>query len=309
MKRIISLVLFIALCFVLALFLYSRKQQAAKSIPSNKLPVFASIYPESFFAQQVGGDKVQVTTVTPAGVEPHDFEPNPGELAQIYSAKLLILNGANMDPWGEKIKADLTNKGIIVVTASDGIDLINKDGQPDPHFWLDPVSAQRIVLNIRDGLVKADPKNEAYYRSNADGLIVKLINLDNFFKRSLFDCRQDTVIASHSVFGYLSARYRFNQETLAGLSPDEEPSSQRIADIVSLIKSKNVKIILTESLLSPKLSETIARETGAIVQVFNPLETLTPQEIAKNEDYFTLQDVNRMLLTAALQCTPTQITR
>ena len=304
MKRILSIILFIVFLIVATILLYNQKQGQQITTGSGKTSVFASIYPLSYFVSEIGGDKVSVTTITPPGTEPHEYEPKPGDLAKIYKSNLLVINGINLEPWAEKIKSDLFVNGVSLVTASDGITLLSKGGQSDPHIWLDPVSAQRIVLNIRDGLVKVDPENEKYYRSNTDNLIVRLIDLDNLYRKSLFNCTQDTVIASHSVFGYLENRYKFKQDTLAGLSPDEEPSSQRIADLVSEIESKDIKIILTETLLSPKLSETLARETGATVQVFNPLESLTRDELNKHEDYFTIQDVNRNILISALQCTP-----
>ncbi|KKT96515.1 MAG: ABC-type metal ion transporter, periplasmic subunit [Candidatus Collierbacteria bacterium GW2011_GWC2_45_15] len=303
MKHLIKIGIFSLLLGLIVYFLILRQRTQNTVVDSNKLSVYTSIYPLTFFAQEIGGDKVLVTTITPPGVEPHEYDPNPGDLANIYKAELLILNGANMEPWADKAKADIESKGIHVVTSSDGIDLLRKDGQPDPHFWLDPVSAQRIVLNIMSGLIKTNPENESYFRANADKLIVKLIDLDNKFRQSLFNCKQNTVIASHSVFGYLESRYKFKQDTLAGLSPDEEPSSQRIAEIVATIKQKNIKYVLTETLLSPKLAETLSRETGVIVQVFNPLESLSQGDLDKGENYFTIQETNRQILVAALQCT------
>lgn len=274
-------------------------------VETGKISVYASIYPLSYFAGEIGQDKILVTTITPSGMEPHEYDPKPGDLAAIYKSKLLIVNGANLEPWVEKIKDDLISRQTSVITASDGIKLLMKNGQPDPHVWLDPVSAQQMVLNIRDGIIKVDPTNESFYRENADNLIVKLINLDNLYRKSLFNCKQDTIIASHRVFGYLENRYKFKQSSLAGLSPDEEPSSQRIAELVTVINQKNIKYILTETLISPKLSDTLARETGATVQIFNPLESLTRKELDENENYFTIQDTNRSILVAALQCTPT----
>ena len=305
MKRVSILIAALLLIVLTAVFYY-RQKLPTKSISEGKILLTTSIYPLSFFSKEIGGDKVSVTTVTPAGVEPHDFEPKPGDLTSVYDSRILIINGLGLEPWADKIKGELISNNIIIVTASDGVDLVEKNGQPDPHIWLDPVSAQRIVLNIRDGLVKADPENEDIYRTNADNLIVKLINLDNLYRKNLFDCRQKTVIASHSVFGYLEKRYRFHQDSLAGLSPDEEPSAQRMAELINTIKDNNIKYILTETLLSPKLSETLSRETGAAIILFNPLESLSLQESDKREDYFTIQNNNIRTLATALQCTTIQ---
>jgi len=302
MRRLFILILAILVISMFSIFIARQKTPAVTPDP-EKIPVFASFYPLTFFVGEIGGDKVAVTNITPTGIEPHDFEPKPQQLASLYKAKLLILNGAGLEPWADRIKGDLDRAGVTVVTAASGVELLTKDGMPDPHIWLDPVWAQRSVLNIRDGLIRVDPGNEVYYRSNSDNLIVKLTNLDNLYRLSLFNCLQDTIITTHSVFGYLAKRYKFNEESLAGFSQDEEPSPQIIAFLVDTIREKNIQVILSETLMSPKLSQTIAQETNVRVERFNPLEGLTQEELDKGENYFTIQDVNRKLLMSALQCT------
>ena len=296
------LILTILVIALFSVFIVRQKAPAVTPDP-EKIPVFASFYPLSFFAGEIGGDKVAVTNITPTGIEPHEFEPKPQQLASLFQAKLLILNGAGLEPWADRIKGDLDRTGVTVVTAASGVELLIKDGLPDPHFWLDPVWAQSMVINIRDGLIRVDARNEVYYRSNADSLLVKLTSMDNLFQQSLSVCEQDTVIVTHSVFGYLAKRYKFNEKSLAGLSPDEEPSPRKISSLIDTIRQKNITVILSETLMSPKLSQTIAQETNVRVEKFNPLEGLTQEEFDKGENYFTIQDVNRKLLMSALQCT------
>ena len=302
MKRLLIFI-FLASLIIFFVFQISSRRSFAPS-HSDKLQVSATIYPLAYFAQEIGLDKIQVTQITPPGIEPHDFEPKPQDLATVFQTKVFIKNGLGLEPWTEKIKLDLTNRGVVVVSASDNITPLTKNGQPDPHLWLDPSTAVHIVQNIRDGLIIADPENHAFYQANADSLIAKLERLALLYRSGLSDCRQDTIVASHGVFGYLEQAYAFHQDTLAGLSPDEEPPTQKIARLVSLIKTKDIKYILTETLLSPKLSETISGETGAVVLVFNPLESLTQSEVERHEDYFTIQEKNIKILNTALQCTP-----
>lgn len=302
MKRLFSFTAFIILFGIIGYLLIRNTLSQRISEDPNKITIYASIYPLSFFAGEIGGDKVSVVTITPPGTEPHEYEPNPSKLASIYKGKILIINGAGLETWTERIKSDLFSNDITLITASDGIELIKKSGQPDPHVWLDPVFAQRMVLNIRDGLMENDSQNATYYRSNADDLIVKLINLDNQYKKSLFDCQQDTVVASHSVFGYLGNRYKFKQYTLSGLSPDDEPSPKKVAEIIEEIENKGIKYILTETLVSHKTADTLANEAGITTLVFNPLEGLTKAEASKRLDYFSIQQENLKTLISSLQC-------
>ena len=301
--RIVCLLLLaITACIFIGVALVKVPQPKKTTQATGKLSVLASFYPLAYFAQSIGGDLVTVQNITPTGTEPHDFEPTPQELVSVYNSKLFIYNGAGLESWVDKVLPDIQSKGIAIVKASNGIDILGGDKQPDPHIWLDPVLAQRIVLNIRDGLIQADPKNSSVYTQNANSLIVKLIDLDQQYQKNLYNCQQKDVVASHQVFAYLSKRYNFQPFAITGLSPDQEPSPQTMADLTNLIQEKKVKYVLTETLVSTKLADTLAAETGATTLVFNPLEGLTPDELNAGQNYFTIQQQNIKNLSTALQC-------
>lgn len=274
---------------------------------SGKVSVVTSFYPLYEFARQVGGDKVSVTNVTPAGSEPHDYEPTPQQLVQAREAKVFAYNGGSMEPWTENFVKDYTGT---LVNGSAGIELrsgVNEDGvaEPglkDPHYWLDPVLAQKTVNDIRDALVKADPANASYYRNRAEQYGDKLTALDREFTDGLRECRVRTVVTSHAAFGYMAARYNFEAVAISGLNPEEEPSPAKLAELSELVKSRQIGYVFFESLVSPKLAETVANEAGAKTIVFDPIEGVSDDDQKTGKDYLAIQRENLASLRTAMAC-------
>ena len=283
------------------------------STQSGKLRVTASFYPMAEFARQIGGDRVEVATLVAPGTEPHDYDPTPRDIAAVHDSGLFIYNGAGFEPWADKISQELRANGVVVVNASEGISLSTGDsgsegagrqGSPyyDPHVWLDPVLAAQEVDNIMKGLIEADPENRAYYEGNAEAYKNRLAALDSAFREGLADCDRRDIVTSHKAFKYLADRYGLTMAPISGLSPDEEPSPQKLAEVARFARDNNVDYIFFESLVSPKLSETIASEVGARTLVLNPLEGLTEADIAAGRDYISLQTENLDNLRLALGC-------
>lgn len=291
MKRAMLAVLFVAVVIGGLFTLISRQQHAEQ----RGVSVAASFYPLYDFAQRVGGTHVTVTNLTPAGAEPHDFEPAARTLVAAQEARLFIYNGGTFEPWTDKFAHDYTGTA---VRASDHISL----HEGDPHFWLDPVYAQQIVRNITDGLVKVDPAHAADYRHNASKVIGQLQSLDSQFKQGLAQCSQHDIIAAHDAFGYLGRRYGFTIHGISGISPDEEPSAARLHDLADLVRQKQIGYVFFESLVSPRLADTIATETGAKTLVLDPLEGLSDADQKQGKDYFAVQRENLDHLRTALAC-------
>lgn len=313
-RRIIASVIAMAVVVAGAVAAYqvtSREYRADR----NKLSVTASFYPLYDFARQVGGDKVSVVNMTPAGAEPHDYEPSPRELIDAHESAVFIYNGGQMEPWTEGFLSDYAH---VAVRASKNIELLEaghghdhddensnvnvRTDVKDPHFWLDPILAQQIVTNIRDGFIQADPENEEYYTENAARYNEALAELDKDFSEGLKSCKLDTVISSHEAFSYLAARYNFEVVSIAGIEPGIEPSVAKMANLTELVKQKNIKYIFFESLVSPRLAETIANETGASTLIFDPLEGLSQADQDKGRDYISVQRDNLKNLRTALEC-------
>jgi len=273
---------------------------------AHKPQVVASFYPLYFFASQIAGDKADVSNITPAGAEPHDYEPTAEDLAKIENSNLVVLNGGNLEAWGDKIKQNINTQKTLVVTAGENLttqQVVEEDQKIiDPHVWLSPLLAKQMVDNIETGLAKVDSSNASYYQSNALSLKTKLDTLDTEYKQGLSVCAEKNIITSHAAFGYLATDYHLNQVPITGISPDAEPSPKQLADVAKFAKDNHVKYIFFESLVSPKLSETLATEIGAQTLVLNPIEGLSNDEIASGKDYFSEMRSNLANLKIALQC-------
>lgn len=303
MKKILLLLLVAA---GLGIITYFGVKNNHTNNSNGKMLITASFYPYYFFASEIGGDRAQVVNIVPAGAEPHDYEPTSGDLVTINSSKLLILNG-QVEPWASKIQADLKGKSTVVLIAGLGLftqNVTDEGGMTgiDPHIWLSPTRAKVQVKAILDKFIQLDPANKDYYSANAEKLLADLDRIDANYKNGLAACQKKDIVTSHAAFGYLASDYGLTQISIAGLSPDAEPSLKDMANITNFVKTNGIKYIFFESLVSPKLSQTIANATGAQTLVLDPLEGLTPKALAEGQNYLTVMEQNLKNLKIALQC-------
>jgi len=276
---------------------------------NSKPTVATTIYPLYEFTRQVAGDKAEVVLLVPSGAEPHDWEPAASDLIKVKRASLFVYNGAGMEAWVDKIAGTmLADKK--TVSAAGVVSLIpaqySEEGGPaepgaiDPHVWLDPVNAQAIVQAIATALAEIDSDNASYYQTNADAYIGQLAGLDSEYRTALASASRREIITSHAAFGYLARRYDLKQVAIMGLSPDAEPTPERMAEIIRHVRANGIKYIFFETLVGPKLSEVIANESGAQTLVLNPIEGLTDEEIAQGMNYISEMRMNLVNLKYAL---------
>ena len=282
------------------------KTVSSRVSQNEKVRVTTSFYPLYFFTSQIGGDKVDVTNITPSGAEPHDYEPTTQDMVKIEESDLLVLNGG-VEAWGNKVQDALKDRGIKIVTAGEGLltQQITEDNQTstDPHVWLSPELAKKEVDAISEALIEFAPQDKSYFEARTIALKGQLDQLDARYRQSLATCKRKDIITSHAAFGYLATAYGLHQIPIAGLSPDEEPSPKQLIGVVDFAKSHNATYIFFESLVSPKLSDTIASEVGAKTLVLDPLEGISDADIAQGKDYFSVMRDNLSNLQTALQCT------
>jgi zinc transport system substrate-binding protein len=294
--------------------------EAHSDAPSDsKIHVVASFYPMYDFAKKIGGDRVEVTSLVPAGTEPHDWEPSTADMKALESAEVLVYSGAGMECWVEDIEGTLSNEDLISVEASQGVDLLpavehedeedgaeredaheHEHGQYDPHVWLSPENAKIEMGNIRDALVKADPEGKSTYDANYEKYAGMLDELDEEYREGLSNTTSKNIVVSHQAFGYLCNRYGLTQVPIEGIQADSEPDAKTMAEIVEFVEENNVKVIFSEELVSPKAAQSIADATGAECEVLNPLEGLTDEELSAGEDYFSVMESNLDKLVKAL---------
>lgn len=289
---IISLVLF-------GVFILIGNRPQILPVQSKKLSVVVSFYPLAEFTKQIGGNNIQVHTLIPSGVEPHEFEPRTKDAVAISTARLFIYNGLGIDDWGDRLKHEKSFTNTIFLKMSDEI---NKKIVNDPHFWLDPTIVQKEIEIIASVLVTIDPLHKNEYLKNKLAYINKLQLLDAEYRSSLSNCANNEIVVSHNAFSYLTKQYGINTFYIAGISPEEEPSLKKLAELSNIARSKNIKYIFFESLISPKLSNTLALEIGAQTLVLNPIEGLTPDDIKLKKDYIKIMRENLSNLRLALSC-------
>src|SRR5581483_9307724 len=201
--------LVVLLVIIGGIFLVWHRKLTSSQPASGKIQVTASFYPLYFFASQIGGDKAQVTNITPTGAEPHDYEPTAQDIATIENSKLVILEGSGLEAWENDVQQTLDPHKTVVVEAGQGLATrqITEDGQNilDPHVWLDPPLAKQMAEVILQGFIKADPSHQNYYATNAEKLKAQLDQLDGQYRQGLAHCQQHSIVTSHAAFGYLTS--------------------------------------------------------------------------------------------------------
>jgi zinc transport system substrate-binding protein len=283
--------------------------QIKKAMPSasqvereKKISVVATFYPLEEFARAVGGDVVSVKSIVSIGVEPHDYEPTPRDIASIYQSDVFLLNGAGLDAWAEKIRPELEKRGVKVLQMSEVISFFSADVVTDPHFWLDPVWAQRELEGIRDVLTARDPARAEIYARNAEHYLAELDDLDMAYQVGLRQCALHTIVTSHNAFAYLAKRYGFEVIFASGLSKEAEVSPRALSEIVKKMRSLDLHYVFFETLANPRVAETLAQESGARTLIFNPIEGLTSAERQVGKNYLSIMRENLNNLQIAMEC-------
>jgi zinc transport system substrate-binding protein len=295
----------VALCLLGVLLVACNASTNADE--SGKISVVASFYPLAEAAQQVGGDLISVENLTPPGVEPHDLELAPDDIEAIATADVIVYLGGGFQPAVE----DAVSQAEDAVTV-DALKAVDTNEAPpseaeegltvDPHVWLDPARYEEVVRTVADALSESDPANESTYDANADAYIAKIAALDDDFRAGLADCQRTTIVTSHEAFAYLAESYGLTEVGITGLSPEAEPSARRLAELKDLVEKEGITTIFAEELVSPKVAETLADEAGITVEVLDPLESLTDEQVAAGEDYVSVMRENLAILRGALDC-------
>jgi zinc transport system substrate-binding protein len=240
-----------------------------------------------------------VSDLTPAGVEPHDLELTTDDVDAILDADLAVVMGHDFQPAVEHSADDRDGPTLTV------LDHVRRAGRAnDPHVWLDPVRYRTIVDAVAKELARVDPAHRADYDASAARFGRQLAALDDAYARGLADCRSRTVLTAHEAFGYLARRYHLDQHGIAGIDPDAEPDPDTLAKLADLARRERITTVFTETLVSPKVARTLAREAGGLrTVVLDPLEGLSQERIESGDDYLTVMRRNLAKLRRALRCT------
>lgn len=314
---------FAGLAFFAAFVLYIKNLVRPPEVTETPKPLIAvSFYPLEFLASRLTNTDYDVFPVISSGVEPHDFEPSPHDIVRLQEADIFFYNGLGFEPWVERITPTLLEHGVTVIDASalldassvsfldlHSADTIDSDdsaeeehGQFDPHYWLDPRLFADLAEEIKNQLAHQYPEDAPLFSSNNRVVQADIAAVYARYKQRLAHCDLDTVIVSHDAFGYLSRQFGFQVISIAGFSPQVQPSAKRLGELATLAKEQGIKTIFFESLVSPKLSETLASEIGATTAVLDPIEGISAADRAKGIDYVKIMEKNLDALAAAMQC-------
>lgn len=270
----------------------------------NTLTVYTSFYPMYDFAQKIGGDKIELVNMLPSGQETHDWEPAPSDIVGLEQADVFIYSGVGMEHWTEKVLPSLRSKSLLVVEAAQGLELVDDmsgAGNPDPHVWLSIKNAKKQMENIKDALVEADAANSAFYEANYEKYAKQFDELDKEFYDTLISAESKMLVVSHEAFGYLCRDYGLEQIGIEGLVPDSEPSPARMSEIIEFVKRNDVPVIFFEQSASPKVTEIIAKQTGAKTAMLSTLESLNGEQQKAGDDYLSVMRSNLRAIAEALK--------
>lgn len=276
----------------------------------DRLEVSAAFYPLQWLAEQVGGNRVAVTSLTKPGAEPHDLELTPREVGSVIDADVVVyLSGFQPsvdDAVGQARQGSAfdarssANLDLASTPLEDGREQRTGAGAADPHFWLDPTRTAEVADALASELAERDPGHAAIYRANVRSVKATLADLDRRFARSLRNCASRDLVTSHNAFGYLARRYRLRQVAVTGLTPDQEPSPRGLARTARFVRDHDVHTIYTETLASPATAAAVAKETGAQTDVLDPIEGLNDD--SRGADYPAIMRSNLATLVRDQRC-------
>ncbi|MGT2933397.1 zinc ABC transporter substrate-binding protein AdcA [Streptococcus catagoni] len=309
-KKILLMISFVGLTSAWQL----SQAQVAKA-DDNKVKVVTTFYPVYEFTKGVVGNEGDVSMLVKAGTEPHDFEPSTKDVKRIQDAGAFVYMDDNMETWVSKLSKSKKSKGLTFVKATGDMVLNgsaevegdehehhehgdhHEEGEHhhhkyDPHVWLSPYRSVKLVENIRDSLAKKYPSKSEMFKTNAQKYIEKLKELDKEYADTLQNAKQKSFVTQHAAFGYLALDYGLNQVPISGVTPDNEPSPKRLAQLSKYIKKYDIKYIYFEENASSKVAKSLAKEAKVKTVVLSPLESLTAKEIKKGDNYFSVMREN-----------------
>jgi len=311
MKKILSLILVICLLVPLAAC-------AGNGNDDGKLKIVTSLFPHYDFARQIAGDKAEVTLLLSPGTESHTFDPSTIDIYNITNSDIFIYTGKNMEAWAERVISSLDENGPKIVDTSSGIDLLHTadheegddhdhDHAYDPHIWLNPLNAVKMLDNILEAICEADPENEAFYRENAERYRNEILLLDSDIERTINDAKEnrggyDTLVFGGK-FAYIYFFERYNLKYVSAYktcSTETEPSLTTIYEIVEFVKDNKITSIFKEELSEGKVAKTISEQTGAEVKVFSTVHNVTKDEFENGVTYVSIMYQNLSAIERAL---------
>jgi zinc transport system substrate-binding protein len=319
------LILFTGLLLILTSACGEKDTVSNEKKDSNKITVYTTVFPLTYFTQRIGGELVQVQSIYPTGANEHTFDPTQKDMMALADADLFFYIGMGLEGFVENAEKTLANEQLKMIATSNFVsdeELVHQEeldeeghaheeeatenhnehnhGDTDPHLWISPTISIKLAKSIQESLIEQDPKNEETYIKNFELLRAELETLNTKFQDMADNAPNKTFFVSHAAFGYLADAYGLEQVAIAGLNSQDEPSQKELTEIVEHAKEKQIKTILFEQNVSSKLTKVIQSEVGAEAGTLHNLSVLTEKDIQNKETYFTLMEKNLSTLQKAL---------
>lgn len=271
----------------------------------DAVDVLTSFYPLQYVAEQVGGEHVNVTNLTPAAADPHSVELSPARVREIGQADLVVYLSGMQPATDEALAANPPERLLDTAEAAGleagpggGAAAPSGSGALDPHFWQDPARLADVAEGVAAELSDADPAHEADYTANAEALVAELDTLDQDYRDGLAQCAGATLVVSHEAFGYLAERYDLVQVGISGIDPEAEPSPARLRAVRSVVQADDVQTVFFEVITSPKVTKALAEDLGIESAKLDPIEGQSDPSM----DYMDIMRENLAALESGLAC-------
>lgn len=298
---------------VIGVILFTMMTQKHKEEIPLENRVAVSTFAIYDIVKHVSQGSVEILNILPFGVDAHSFEPTPKLVAQLEKSRLIIYNGAGLEPWTDGF--NFQNR---VLNLSEHVSLRELESgefehheyhdhqcahsKVDPHYWLD---IQNMIIStniVTQELIKLYPENENLYTENAQNYMNRLKILDADYAKSLNSCVLDTIITNHNAFSYISSKYNFEVEALSGFSPEAQASAKDIMRLMNHVQEHGVSTIFFESFVSDKSMRSIANDMNINIDVLQPLGNITADEAENNVSYEMVMRKNLEKISKALMC-------
>jgi zinc/manganese transport system substrate-binding protein len=252
------------------------------------------------FVKNVGGERVDVTTLVGPDGDVHVYTPAPADAKKIADAKLLVINGLGLEGWLPRLLQSSGSKAPIII-ATKNIAPLKLGSDADPHAWQSVANAKIYVTNIRDALGAADPADAETFRTNTQAYLAELDALDREVREAIGKIPESRrkVISTHDAFGYFALAYGIKFIAPLGVSTESEASARDIAGIITQIKTAKIPAVFLENISDPRLIRQIAAETGARVGGTLYSDSLTGEK-GDAPTYIDMVRHNIRALTSAL---------
>ncbi|WP_368657526.1 metal ABC transporter substrate-binding protein [Metabacillus halosaccharovorans] len=316
----------------------SSSQSSEPATDSDTLKIYTTLYPLEDFTKKIGGDLVEVENVIPPGADAHTFEPSTKDMVNIAEADGFIYSGVGLETFAETVQESLKDEDVSFINAGEGLELleghdeaeheedeavheeehahdetehshdeaaaeeehVHDHGDTDPHVWIDPILSIQLAENIKNALTELNPDGKETFENNFEALKTQLNELDQSFSEVINNASKKEILVSHAAYGYWESRYGIEQISVLGLSPTQEPSQKELQTIIETAKEHDIKYIIFETNVSSNVTDIVQSEIGAEALTLNNLETLTDEDIANKEDYFSIMKKNIETLEKAL---------